>query len=181
MEKFKLLLLIGIGLLGFCGTNIAQTRDTVMLDSVTKKKLDKKLIKLTKEVVLKHGPGYYREYKEPIINYRHVERNARDLSSSVLERNLGRVFYTVEYPYNREEESFNGSYSAKVYFWEDLTIFYVNFGHGMGIFNYATLSRTEKKNLVIPFTKHKPSRMVQDTIRDEKGNVINVIYRMRDD
>ena len=181
MKRIGLLILLEIGLLSFCGTNIAQTRDTVMLDSVTRKKLDKKLLKLTKEVVLKHGPGYYREYKEPIISYRRVKRETRDLFLSDLNANMGRVFYTVEYPYNREEESFNNSYSAKVYFWEDLTIFYVQFGLNMGIFRYDTLSRAEKKNLVIPFIKQKPSRMVQDTIRDEKGNVIDVIYRMRDD
>ena len=39
-------------------------QDTVVIkDSIAKMKLDKELIKFTKQVVLKHEPGYYREYK----------------------------------------------------------------------------------------------------------------------
>lgn len=90
---------------------------------------------------------------------------------------MGRVYYTVEYPYNQKEEVFNNEYSAKVYFWKDLTIFQIIFGHGMGILKYDTLSKAEKKNLIIPFEKLKPLKQIKDTIRDEKGKIIDVWNR----
>lgn len=36
------------------------------LDSIPEKQRDSILISVAKEVVLKHGSGYYREYKEPL-------------------------------------------------------------------------------------------------------------------
>ena len=50
-----------------------------------------------------------------------------------------------------EKEIFYSEYAAKVYFWEDLTIFDVAFGHGMGIRDYDKLSRAEKNKIVIPY------------------------------
>lgn len=97
-------------------------------DNIAKMKLDKGLIKLTKQVVLKHRPGCYREYKEPIIRYRRVTKTSHNLHSSISKKNVGQIYYTVKYPYDMKEEIFYSEYSAKVYFGEDLTIFDVFFG-----------------------------------------------------
>ena len=161
----------------------SQVEDTVVFeDSIAKKKLDKKLIKIAKEVVLQHGPGYYREYKEPVIKYRRVTSATRDLHYSTQEKNMGRVYYTVEYPYDIKKEVFNNEYSVKVYFWEDLTVFDIFFGHGMGILDYDKLTRTEKKKIVIPFKKRIPFVEYLDTVWDEKGNIIEIwhLYRKQD-
>ena len=92
---------------------------------------------------------------------------------------MGRVYYTVEYPYDIKKEVFSSVYSAKVYFWEDLTIFHVSFGLGMGIRDYNELTRTEKKKIVIPFKKRIPFVEYLDTVWDEKGNIIEIWHRYR--
>ena len=145
MEKLKFISFIVLCLLGINRMACSQEQDTVIIkDSIAKMKLDKKLIKLAKQVVLKHGPEYYREYREPVIRYRRVSKAWNDLHLTYVEAHAGQVYYTVEYPYNKEEERFFTSFSAKVYFWEDLTVFHVSFGHGMGIRDYDKLSRAEK-------------------------------------
>lgn len=178
MKKIKFILFVVFCLVGMNSIVYSQKQDSVVFkDSIAKMKLDKKLIKLAKQVVLKHGPGYYREYKEPVIKYRRVMKTSRDLHPSISWKNVGRIYYTVEYPYNIKEEIFNTYYSAKVFFWEDLTIFDIAFGHGMGIRDYDKLSKAEKNKIVIPFKKRKPGKWVQDTIRNDKGEVIDILNR----
>ena len=127
MEKLKFISFIVLCLLGINRIAYSQEQDTVIIkDSIAKMKLDKKLIKLAKQVVLKHGPEYYREYREPVIRYRRVSKAWNDLYPEFIEAYAGQVFYTVEYPYNEEEERFYTDYSAKVYFHEDLTIFHAS-------------------------------------------------------
>ncbi|HJA16267.1 MAG TPA: hypothetical protein H9796_14485, partial [Candidatus Butyricimonas faecavium] len=68
MKKLKFISFIVFCLLGINRMACSQEQDTVIIkDSIAKMKLDKKLIKLAKQVVLKHGPEYYREYREPVI------------------------------------------------------------------------------------------------------------------
>lgn len=181
MKKIKFVSFFGFFLLGIYSMAYSQEQDTIVIkDSIAKMKLDNKLIKLSKQVVLKHGPDYYREYKEPVIRYRRVSKAARDLHPSIIKKHMGLVYYTVEYPYDMEEEIFYGEYAAKVYFWEDLTIFHVSFGHGMGIRDYDKLSRAEKNKIVIPFKQRKPGKWVQDTIRNDKGDIIDIMNRYED-
>ncbi|WP_288633067.1 hypothetical protein [Butyricimonas virosa] len=178
MEKLKFISFIVLCLLGINRMAYSQEQDTVIIkDSVAKMKLDEKLIKLAKQVVLKHGPEYYREYREPLIRYRRVSRVWRDLHMEYVKAYAGQVFYTVEYPYNQEEERFYIGYSAKVYFLEDLTIFHVSFGHGMCIRDYDKLSRAEKNKIRIPYIQRRPAKRVRDTIRDDNGNIIEIINR----
>ncbi|WP_278702501.1 hypothetical protein [Butyricimonas virosa] len=178
MEKLKFISFIVLCLLGINRIAYSQEQDTVIIkDSIAKMKLDKKLIKLAKQVVLKHGPEYYREYREPVIRYRRVSKAWNDLYPEFIEAYAGQVFYTVEYPYNEEEERFYTDYSAKVYFHEDLTIFHVSFGHCMGIKDYDKLSRAEKNKIRIPYIQRRPGKRVRDTIRDDNGNIIEIINR----
>ena len=82
MKKFEFILLVVFCLLGINNMAYTQEQDTVVIkDSIAKKKLDEKLIKLTKQVVLKHGRDYYREYKEPVIKYRRVSKSFQRPSS----------------------------------------------------------------------------------------------------
>ena len=181
MKKFEFILLVVFCLLGINNMTYTQEQDTVVIkDSIAKKKLDEKLIKLTKQVVLKHGRDYYREYKEPVIKYRRVSKSSRDLHPSIIRKNMKRIYYTVEYPYDMEKEISYSEYAAKVYFWEDLTIFDVAFGHGMGIRDYDKLSRAEKNKIVIPYKHRKPGKWVKDTIRNDKGDIIDVMNRYED-
>ena len=58
MEKLKFISFIVLCLLGINRIAYSQEQDTVIIkDSIAKMKLDKKLIKLAKQVVLKHGPS----------------------------------------------------------------------------------------------------------------------------
>ena len=108
MKKFEFILLVVFCLLGINNMAYTQEQDTVVIkDSIAKKKLDEKLIKLTKQVVLKHGRDYYREYKEPVIKYRRVSKSSRDLHPSIIRKNMKRIYYTVEYPYDMEKEIFD--------------------------------------------------------------------------
>lgn len=60
MEKLKFISFIVLCLLGINRIAYSQEQDTVIIkDSIAKMKLDKKLIKLAKQVVLKHGPESY--------------------------------------------------------------------------------------------------------------------------
>ena len=103
MEKLKFISFIVLCLLGINRIAYSQEQDTVIIkDSIAKMKLDKKLIKLAKQVVLKHGPEYYREYREPVIRYRRVSKAWNDLYPEFIEAYAGQVFYTVEYPYNED-------------------------------------------------------------------------------
>ena len=178
MEKLKFISFMVLCLLGINRMAYSQEQDTVIIkDSIAKMKLDKKLIKLAKQVVLKHGPEYYREYREPVIRYRRVSKASSDLFPELIKAYAGQVYYTVEYPYNKEEERFYTDFSAKVYFWGDLTVFHVSFGHYMGIKDYDKLSRAEKNKIRIPYIQRRPGKWVRDTIRNDNGEVIDIINR----
>ena len=90
MEKLKFISFIVLCLLGINRIAYSQEQDTVIIkDSIAKMKLDKKLIKLAKQVVLKHGPEYYREYREPVIRYRRVSKAWNDLYPEFIEAYAG--------------------------------------------------------------------------------------------
>ena len=78
MKKIEFILFFGFCFLGISKAIYSQKQDTVVIkDSIAKMKLDKELIKLTKQVVLKHGPGYYREY-----TYYQVQASNKNLARS---------------------------------------------------------------------------------------------------
>ena len=110
-----------------CNTVLSQD-----LDKLSKGKRNKLLVKTAKEVVIKHGPGYYREYKKPIIE-RGVIPNREDISKAD-KANVGRVFYTVTFPYNPQEEQLAFEYAAQVAYWGDKgKPESVHFGNGWGV------------------------------------------------
>ena len=150
------------------------------LDSLSQIERNKILIKMAKEVVLRHGPGFYREYKEPVIKSLRVSDETRDLKTSTKEKHKGRSYYTVEYPYDLKEEMFIAThFAARVYVWGDTgKVFIIEFGCGFGIYDYDTLSEKEKKKLpLVEYDKILPLKLVTDTIRDAKGNIIKIKHR----
>ena len=88
------------------------------------------LITIAKEVVLTHGPDYYREYREPII-----ERGQMPAKGELNPdgNNAGRYFYTVAFLYDRAQETLSLDFAAEVVIWEDTgQPTSVIFGNGMG-------------------------------------------------
>ena len=78
------------------------------------------LIFLAKEVILKLGPDYYREYKTPVIEERKGEAN--------------RTFYRIIIPYDQTQEKLEWFNAAEVDIWADtFEPFGVLFGCNLGI------------------------------------------------
>ena len=182
MKKFEFILLVVFCLLGINNMAYTQEQDTVVIkDSIAKKKLDEKLIKLTKQVVFEtRDEIIIGNIKNLLSSTGECLKSSRDLHPSIIRKNMKRIYYTVEYPYDMEKEIFYSEYAAKVDIWEDLTIFDVAFGHGMGIRDYDKLSRAEKNKIVIPYKHRKPGKWVKDTIRNDKGDIIDVMNRYED-
>ena len=77
------------------------------------------LISLAKEVVLKFGPDYYREYKPPVIEERKGDGN--------------RPYYRISIPYDPTQETLEWFYAAIVDIWADtFEPFAVLFGCNVG-------------------------------------------------
>lgn len=110
----------------------AKTR-RVNLDRLTEKKRTEYLISKAKEVVMRYGPGYYRDYAAPVIEREVFDTSKVGAPQSFLEENANRVQYIVKYPYDKSKERFFGEYSAEVGFWADSGEPYtVTFGNGWG-------------------------------------------------
>jgi len=93
-------------------------------------KRDSILISISKEVILKYGPDYYREYSQPIIEQSIVPPKG-EINPTGL--NAGRVIYSVTFLYDKTEETMEWDYAAKVNIWADTwQPAGVNFGNGFG-------------------------------------------------
>jgi hypothetical protein len=100
------------------------------LDSMPVSKRDSFLISIAKEVVLKYGPDYYREYSKPIIE-RHVVPPKGEIN--ITGEMAGKVFYQITYLYDKAEETLNWNYAAKVSIWADTgNPIRVYFGNNIG-------------------------------------------------
>lgn len=76
------------------------------------------LVKKAKEVIMNFGPDYYREYKEPEISDLKVFSDENDPRQEI--RNIiGREYYSVIIPYDKNKEFLEWSYAAEVGIWAD--------------------------------------------------------------
>lgn len=125
------------------------------------------LISLAKEVVLKLGPDWYREYKSPVI-----EERKHDGSWS----KAGRIYYHVAFPYDRTQEKLAWYYAAEVDIWEDtFEPFSVGFGNGLGL-NLWTV-KDWRTDTTLPIMEYqdatKPEyrfvRIIPDSIEGEQA------------
>ena len=115
------------------------------LDKMSARQRETYLIATAKEIIMKYGPDYYREYKPPVVKRFQVPPKG-DLNPSG--ENAGRVLYNVLLLYNKEEEQLGHDFAASVDFWENngkpYTVF---FGNGWGFMisdNWRTDTTTEQ-------------------------------------
>lgn len=148
-KKILLLLFISICTWHVYGQN---------LDKMEKAKRETILLKKAKEIVMKHAPDYYREFKAPVIMHRYIGANEdRDLSFEEEQKNPKRSFYTVEYPYDDMDESFRNPYSVRVYIWGDSgKPFKLILGNGSGLCNLDTHWKGRDK--IVAVYKKQPPR-----------------------
>jgi len=124
------------------------------LDRLPQPKRDSILISIAKEVILKYGPDYYREYAKPIIKRSNTDRAA----------------YEVTFLYDKTEETLEWDYAAKVFIWADTgnpgSVFFGN-GFGRGIpegrewLTDTTISPVPYQESVVPLydiNNHDPNQ-----------------------
>lgn len=87
------------------------------LDKLSRKKRNQYLVETAKDIIKKYGPGYYREYKSPIIQTDTIPN--RDNLSERDKKHVGRVFYKVHFPYDPCQDHLGTEYIASVTFWKD--------------------------------------------------------------
>ena len=102
------------------------------LNSMPVAQRDSFLISLAKEAVLKFGPDYYREYKQPIVSYEQFP-SADKINDKRFIKDADRYYYVVTFLYDPAEETLEFGYAAKVNIWADNgTLWGVSFGNGFG-------------------------------------------------
>ena len=86
------------------------------LDKMSKNKRESLLIATAKEVVMKYGPDYYRDYKPPVIErYQVPPKGERNPTGEM----VGKIFYYVIFLHDKTQESLEMGFAAKVVFPED--------------------------------------------------------------
>ena len=105
-------------LLGLCFM-VSAFAESKNLDKMSEKKRTEHLIKEAKEIVMKYGPGFYRDTKPPVIKRYVIGKDESILATWTEQANQGRSFYCIEYLYDETEESFYLKYAARVFFWGD--------------------------------------------------------------
>lgn len=100
------------------------------LDNLPTEKRDSLLKAKSKEIILRYGPGYYREYKAPTIERIVVPPSETNPEGT----NVGRAFYTIIYWYDKTKERLEEDFAAKVKIWADTgepasVLFGCNYGY----------------------------------------------------
>jgi len=112
---------------------------------------------VAKEVVMKHGPDYYREVAPPVIERKIINESSH---WSLWEKFPGRAYYTVTYPYDESVESFHLDFAARVWIWEDTGVAYrVGFGNNHGIGNLddpEAWKGVDMRRYVMPYERQPP-------------------------
>lgn len=123
----------------------------INLEKLNNEQRNEYLIKLGKEVTKVFGPGYYREYGEPIISG--VEKYDTEDTRTESIQNIGREYYTVTFPYDKSKEILDFDYASQVRVWKDTgEPLDVAFGNGYG------------KNFIFLSYKQQTMLKVEDTI-----------------
>jgi len=99
------------------------------LDLLPQSQRDSILIAISKEVVLKYGPGYYREYKKPLIERKLLGKNGHRGGVDA-----NRPYYQITSYYDPKKEKLEWGCASIVYVWEDTgKPDFVIFGNGTGL------------------------------------------------
>jgi hypothetical protein len=125
MEKTHIMIFIILLVVG-CASNKMPTN----LDSLSEKKRNAYLKNVSKDVVLKYGQEYYRNYKEPVILRGQVPQKGEINTTG---EDAGRYFYHIAHQYDDTKELLEYPFLTRVQIWEDTgqpsSIF---FGTGLG-------------------------------------------------
>ena len=125
MKNFNIVIFIIMVCMNCLFTGQAQNAE-----NLTAAKRDS-LISLSKEVILKFGPDYYREYKQPEIILRQFP-SADKINDKRLIKYANRYYYRVSFPYDKTQE-FLESFAAEVDICADTFMPWgVMFGNGIG-------------------------------------------------
>ena len=120
------------------------------LDNLPTKKRDSLLKAKSKEIILRYGPGYYREYKAPTIERIVVppsETNPEGI-------NVGRAYYMITYWYDKTKERLEEDFAAIVRIWADTgepaaVLFGCNYGYILD----RKKTRSSKEQPPIPYVQ----------------------------
>lgn len=122
----KIIVIITLFLLGYNSVSLSQN-----LDSYPQAKRDSILVSIAKEVILKYGPGYYREFSNPEIKRLKFPPKGERNSTG---ENANRIYYIVTFRYDKTKELLEFDFAAFVRFWADTGIpDAVSFGNGIGV------------------------------------------------
>ncbi len=120
------------------------------LDNLPTEKRDSLLKAKSKEIILRYGPGYYREYKAPTIERIVVppsETNPEGI-------NVGRAYYMITYWYDKTKERLEEDFAAIVRIWADTgepaaVLFGCNYGYILD----RKKTRSSKEQPPIPYVQ----------------------------
>ena len=133
------------------------------------------LISIAKEAVLTHGPDYYREYREPIVERGQMPPKGEQNPDGW---NAERYYYTVTFLYDRTQETLEWDFAAIVQIWEDTgEPVRVGFGNGMGINIEASRLRSSESGEsvpVMPFQQSLPRPIYDFNNPDPDQEPLNI-------
>jgi hypothetical protein len=132
------------------------TANSRNLNSMPQAQRDSVLISLSKEAVLRYGPGYYREYKEPIIERGQIPPKG---TINPTGKNAGRIYYRVTFLYDTTIERLGNNYAAIVGVWGNSgKPSGIRFGTGHGLITFISESEWDS-NAVVEQTPYQQSRV----------------------
>ena len=145
MKQIKKILLLTSILLGYTIMAFSQN-----LDNIPTEKRDSLLKAMSKEIILRYGAGYYREYKVPTIERVVVppsETNPEGI-------NVGRAYYMITYWYDKTKERLEEDFAAIVRIWADTgepaaVLFGCNYGYILD----RKKNRSSKEQPPIPYVQ----------------------------
>ncbi|GHS96360.1 hypothetical protein FACS189421_01310 [Bacteroidia bacterium] len=135
------------------------------LDSIPKPQRDSILLVKAKETVLKYGPGYYREYKEP-----QIERGLNPSKGSINKKGIypNRVYYRVTFLYDKTQEQLSEKYAATVIFWADQGGEPASIGFGNGIAIGIPENSDLRSNTEIEPIPYQPMPKIEMIINEQR-------------
>lgn len=163
--KIKNVLLILLSIVSYTVV-CAQNTD---LGKLSEQERQEYLIELGKDLTKTFGPGYYREYKEPIIL--EVEKFSDNDKRPEIQKNIGREYYTVIFPYDESKEELDFPYASRVRVWKDTgEPLDVTFGNGYGknflFTSYKTMKMLNRDEQV-PYQQAKKYKSCKELKKEE--------------
>jgi hypothetical protein len=172
MKRVNKIVLLVIVLTGYTSVVLSQN-----LDLMPQAQRDSILIAKAKEMVLKYGPEYYREYKSPVIDWVITPPKGE---TNITGENAGRKVYIVIFLYDSTIETLEAEYAAWVAIWADTGNPYsILFGNCIGL-DVESLERDIKKQKSTPQIRYQQSGVkriryeTQEGVPVDKANPKNI-------